>query len=149
MPFGNFHTWTKRRSQLNINVSSCSLVCIFNTWTSACRCARRDRIRSYSAPHFLAFEIIRRISSYSVRMRENADQNNSEYGVFTQSASKHKSAQCLVKLKAFWRINLAIANNVPGSFDKLDFSKNIASIKQFVVENFDPWPYNCVLQFYW
>ena len=34
----------------------------------------------------------------------------------------------LSKLKAFRRINLAIAENVPGSFDKLGFSKNIASI---------------------
>ena len=89
MPFGNFHTWTKRRSQLTINVSSCSSVFIFNTWTSACRCARRDRIRSYSAPHFLAFEIIRRISSYSVRMRENADQNNSEYGRFSRKVHQN------------------------------------------------------------
>ena len=41
--------------------------------------------------------------------------------------SKHKSAWCLVKLKAFWRINLAMADNVPGSFNKLDFRENIAS----------------------
>ena len=39
--------------------------------------------------------------------------------------SKHISAWCLVKLKAFWRINLAIAGNLPGSFDKLDFSKTL------------------------
>ena len=39
--------------------------------------------------------------------------------------SKHISAWCLVKLKAFWRINLAIADNLPGSFDKLDFSKTL------------------------
>ena len=43
------------------------------------------RIRSYSVPHFSAFGLdteIRSISSYSVQMRENADQNNSEYRHF-------------------------------------------------------------------
>ena len=31
------------------------------------------------------YEEIRSISPYSVRMRENADQNNSEYGHFSRS----------------------------------------------------------------
>ena len=42
--------------------------------------------------------------------------------------SKHKSVRCLVKLKFFSRTNLMIADNIPSSFDKLDFYKNIASI---------------------
>ena len=33
------------------------------------------------------FEEILRISPYSVRMRENADQNNSEYGHFSRSVN--------------------------------------------------------------
>ena len=41
------------------------------------------RIRSYSGPHFRS--IIRSISPYSVRMRENADHNNSEYVHFLRS----------------------------------------------------------------
>ena len=36
-------------------------------------------IRSYSGPYF------RSISPYSVRMRENTDPNNSEYGHFSRS----------------------------------------------------------------
>ena len=35
-------------------------------------------IRSYSGPHFSAFGL----DTYSVRMRENADQNNAEYRHF-------------------------------------------------------------------
>ena len=40
-------------------------------------CAKSVRILSYSGPHFPAF--------YSNRIRENADQNNSEYGHFLRS----------------------------------------------------------------
>ena len=46
------------------------------------------RIRSYSGQHFLPFGLntkILRISPYSVRMWENADQNKSEYGYFLRS----------------------------------------------------------------
>ena len=49
------------------------------------RCAKSDCIRSYCGPHILAFELILCISPYSVRMRENVDQNNSEYGHFSPS----------------------------------------------------------------
>ena len=46
------------------------------------------RIPSYFSPHFPTFglnmERSLRISPYSVRMRENTDQNNSEYGHFLQ-----------------------------------------------------------------
>ena len=52
-------------------------------------CMKSVRIRSYSVPHFSAFGLdteIRSISSYSVQMRENADQNNSEYRHFLRSA---------------------------------------------------------------
>ena len=41
-------------------------------------CVKGVRIWSYSGPHFPAFG--QSISPYSVRMRENTDQNNSEYG---------------------------------------------------------------------
>ena len=40
-------------------------------------CVKRVRIRSYSGPHFSYIFA----HSYSVRMRENVDQNNSEYGL--------------------------------------------------------------------
>ena len=45
---------------------------------------KRVRIRTYSVPHFPVFELSTE-TPYSVRMRENADQNNSEYGHFLRS----------------------------------------------------------------
>ena len=52
-------------------------------------CIKRVRIRSYSGPHFSRIRTeygeTLRISPYSVRMRENADQSNSEYGKFSGS----------------------------------------------------------------
>ena len=62
-------------------------------------CVKSVPIQSYSGPHFPAFVLygeIRSIQSelfglysnyteYSVRMRENADQNNSEYDHFSRS----------------------------------------------------------------
>ena len=50
-------------------------------------CVKSVRIRGYSAPYFPAVELIEihRISPYSVRMRENTDKNNSEYGHFSRS----------------------------------------------------------------
>ena len=46
-------------------------------------CVKCVLIRSYPGPHFPAFGL--NISPYLVRMRENADQNNSEYGHFLRS----------------------------------------------------------------
>ena len=53
-------------------------------------CVKSLRIRSCSGPHFPALRLntereILRISPYSVRMRENVDQDNSEYGHFSRS----------------------------------------------------------------
>ena len=45
-------------------------------FTKDCHCAKSVRIQSYSGPYFPVF---------SVRMRENMDQNNSEYGHFSRS----------------------------------------------------------------
>ena len=46
-------------------------------------CIKRVRIRSYSGPHFPIFGLN---TPYSDPMRENADQNNSEYGHILRSA---------------------------------------------------------------
>ena len=61
-------------------------------------CVKGIRIPSYSGTHFPAFGLntdripteygeIRSICPYSARMRENAHQNNSEYGHFSRSDS--------------------------------------------------------------
>ena len=44
-------------------------------------CVKSVRFRSYSGPHFAAFGL------NTVRMQENADQNNFDYGHFLRSAS--------------------------------------------------------------
>ena len=50
-------------------------------------CVKSVRIRSSPGLHFSAFGLnTENISPYSVRMRENADQNNSLYGYFSRSA---------------------------------------------------------------
>ena len=71
------------------------------------------RSRSYSGPHFPAFglmwteyEKIRCISSYSVRMRENADQNNSQYEHFTRSERHQNDFNNVVLLSLLLRLNL-------------------------------------------
>ena len=50
-------------------------------------CVKSVRFRSYSGQHFHTFGM----TPYSVRMRENANQNNSEYGHFSRSAAVPKS----------------------------------------------------------
>ena len=68
-------------------------------------CVKSVRILSYSGPHFPAFGLnterysVLRISPYSVRMRENAHQNNSEYGHFLRSG---KFSFCL-RLATFFK----------------------------------------------
>ena len=61
------------------NVTSFNLKAFLETK----HCVKGIRIRSYSGPHFPALEL--RFSPYSVPMRENADQNNSEYEHFSRS----------------------------------------------------------------
>ena len=49
-------------------------------------CVKSVRIRSYSGLHFPAFGLnTERCGVSSVQMRENADQNNSDYGHFLRS----------------------------------------------------------------
>ena len=51
-------------------------------------CVKSLRIQSYSGPYFPT--LVLRISPYSVRMRENTDQKNSEYGLFSRSAESQR-----------------------------------------------------------
>ena len=63
-------------------------------------CVKGVRLRSYSGPHFPAFGLNMErysISPYSVRMRENADQNHSEYGHSSRSAYGHVRAHDRLK----------------------------------------------------
>ena len=48
-------------------------------------CVKSVRIRSYAGLYFPAFGLNTERYEYSVRMRKNADQNNSEYGYFSHS----------------------------------------------------------------
>ena len=51
-------------------------------------CVKSVPIQSYSGPYFPA--LVLRISPYSVRMLENTDQKNSEYGHFSRSAESQR-----------------------------------------------------------
>ena len=76
-------------------------------------------MRSYSGPHFVTFELnTKRYSDtgrYPIRIRENADQNNSEHGDFSRSV-----VFCL---------------NVFGKFNKSLFSfKHLMFLKIHIVQ---------------
>ena len=61
-------------------------------------CVKSARIWSFSGPYFPHSDWIRRdthISPYSVRMRENTDQKNSEYRHFSRSDGNHHSSIAL------------------------------------------------------
>ena len=49
-------------------------------------CVKSVRVRSYSGPYFPAFGL--NAEKYEVRMRENTNQNNSEYEHFLRSGSE-------------------------------------------------------------
>ena len=53
--------------------------------TIAIHYVKTVRIRSYSGPYIPHLDWTRSISPYSVRRRENTNQNNSEYGHFSGS----------------------------------------------------------------
>ena len=55
-------------------------------WICNYLCVKSVHIRSFSGPHFSAFELnTERYYPYSIRMRENTDQKNSEYRHFLRS----------------------------------------------------------------
>ena len=60
-------------------------------------CVKSARIRSFSGPYFPAFGLNTGISQYSVRMRENTDQKNSEYGHFSRSV-QFCTYECISRL---------------------------------------------------
>ena len=74
-------------------------------------CVKSVRIRSYSGPYFPHSDWIQRVRSvypYSVRMRKNADQNNSEYGHFlssdvqqSQGMIEYMSTRALIQKQSF------------------------------------------------
>ena len=66
-------------------------------------CVKSVHTRSFSSPYFPVFGMnTESISQYSVRMRENTDQKNSEYGHFSchviNSISCEKLAKYLIEL---------------------------------------------------
>ena len=65
-------------------------------------CVKSVRVWSYSGPYFPAFGLNTErygVSPYSVRMRENTDQNNSEYGHFLHSEKSQKKSNLKGNLK--------------------------------------------------
>ena len=62
----------------------------------ALHCVKSGHIRSYSGPHFPAF-VQNTEKCYSVRMRENTDLNNSEYGHFLRSAKTADTTKTILR----------------------------------------------------
>ena len=71
------------------DVNKCCCSACYSSRMCHCHCVKSVRIRSYSGPYFPTFELnTKRYGSnspYSVRMQENTDQNNSEYGHFLRT----------------------------------------------------------------
>ena len=65
-------------------------------------CVKSDRICSFSGAYFL------RIPSYSVRMRENTDQKNSEYGHFSRSVYSSASELIYLAFCGYTSLNLPV-----------------------------------------
>ena len=61
-------------------------------------CVKSVRIRSYSGP-------------YSVRMRENADQNNSEYWYFSRSAALREVLRIILRLR-IWKLDRLLIRRI-------------------------------------
>ena len=55
-------------------------------------CMKSVHIRSYSSPYFPT----RRLDTYSVALRENTDQNNSDYGHFLRSTWRKQQWYCRI-----------------------------------------------------
>ena len=83
---------------------------IANAW----HCVKSVRNRSYSGPS---------ISPYSIRMRENTDQNNSEYGHFLRSMIL---PAILFYLEIYSKFSNKILINVPFNADILNFKQPLS-----------------------
>ena len=65
-------------------------------WTLREKCPCSELFWSAFSPIRTEYGQILHISHYSIRMRENADQNNSEYGHFLRSGNGNKSDNIIV-----------------------------------------------------
>ena len=57
-------------------------------------CAKSVRIQSYSGPHFSAFGLNAERYPYSIRMRKNADRNNSDTDTFHAVTTTQQTFSC-------------------------------------------------------
>ena len=89
-------------------------------------CVKRVRIRSYSGSHFRIWSI----SSYSVRIRKNADQNNSEYGHFSRSDNlflsyavtlESRRRARFMELQVSWTMTLTLTSQIHPSEIAIQF----------------------------
>ena len=87
MPFPRGHSLIQFQEEKHLNKIKALIKC--TKIGNNDHCVKCVRIRSYSGPQFPAFGLNSERYGvsllYSVQMRENADQNNSEYGHFSRS----------------------------------------------------------------
>ena len=100
-----------------IQIDLCSILLSYsknNTWkTVQVSCVKRFRIRSYPGPHFPAFVLSTRRYG-AVRMRENADQKNSEY---------------------------AVSRSVYDVYDILCWNTGLKTFEKFIIKTYDGVPF--------
>ena len=94
-------------------------------------CVQSARIWSYSGSYFLAFGLILRISSYLVQMEKNTDQNNSEYGHFSRSATQCLKGFPWAKTESISQGWLMVKPKNPRKRPKNDQKHNILPLKHY------------------
>ena len=90
-------------------------------------------------PHsdWIRKDTLRKISPYSVRMRENADQNKSEYGHILRSASKSSGANSFLKILAKFLLNHCEDTHFLGDLDikSLNFPTDYISLQIWYMQS--------------
>ena len=100
------------------------------------QCVKSVRIRSYFGPHFTVFGLNRE-SPYSVRIRENADQNNSEYRHFSRSVVCLFFLICSLTVLLLKIVSLFTLFKIVGSF-----RTSIAKLIGNITVNVKVWRYS-------
>ena len=73
---------------MTIGGDKLAIALVINQFTLREKCPYWELFRSAFSRIRIEYEKTRSISPYSVQMRENADQNNSEYGNFLRNVNR-------------------------------------------------------------
>ena len=126
----NFHPMIKFNSEMETESKLAFLDILLHRDVHNIHSVKGVHIRSYSVPYFPAFGL--NTEKCSVRIRENTDQNNSEYGQFSRSDYNN----CLQKNDVYlnW-YSLCPTKFKRGTFSKLKVSKLVYQVIIIYVGN--------------